>query len=102
MARRTGKRAVDRSEEIVGVVALEGEAAAAARGVPVDDGIRQAAGAAHNGDGAIPQGDHLRQAAGLALAGHQEEIGSGVDLPGEGGHKPAGKGHRCISRKNSS
>ena len=47
----------------------------------------------HNGNGAVPQGDHLRQAAGLALAGHQEEIGSGVDLPGKGGHKPAGKGH---------
>ena len=81
------------AQHVIGIVALEGKAAAAARGIPVDDGIRQAAGAAHNGDGAIPQGDHLGQAAGLALAGHQEEIGSGVDLPGKGGHKPAGKGH---------
>ncbi len=42
-------------------------------------GIRQAAGGAHDGHGAIAQAVHLVEPARLVTAGHQEHIGAGFD-----------------------
>ena len=66
----------------MGVVRLEGEAVAFAVAA-VADGVLEAAGLADDRDGAVAQRDHLGQAAGLALRGHQEEVGAGVDLSRE-------------------
>ena len=60
--------AVDGAEEIIGVVALEGKAAALTRfGIVGRDGVAQAAGRGDDGHGAVVHGDELGQAAGLGL-----------------------------------
>src|SRR4030042_230064 len=45
----------------------------------VADGVGQAAGVAHHGDGAVAQGDELAQAAGLEARGHEEQVAAAVD-----------------------
>ena len=72
--------ALDGSQEIVGIVALEGKAqAAVAVFIGRGNGIPQAAGGVYHGDSAVAHGVHLAQAAGFALGGHQVDIAAGVD-----------------------
>ena len=75
-----------RVEHILRVIRLEREAIALAVAA-VCDGILEAARLAHHRNRAVAQRDHLRKAAGLALAGHQENIGAGVNFPRELRHK---------------
>src|ERR1019366_9952311 len=51
--------------------------------IAIEDGVCQAADAAHDGNGAVFEGDHLGQATGLKQAGNDEHVGSGVDQVGE-------------------
>ena len=61
-------RAVDRAEEIIGVVALEGKAASlAGLAVVGRNGVTQAAGGGDDRHRAVAHGDQLRQAARLGL-----------------------------------
>ena len=71
-------------QHVMGIDIGEGEAVALA-GVAVVgmDGVLQTAGLADDRQGAVAQGDQLRQAAGLECGGHQEQIGSSVDLMGQ-------------------
>ena len=48
------------------------------------DGVVQAARLTHHGDSTVAAGDHLGETAGLGLGGHEEDIGGGVDLLGQG------------------
>ena len=71
-------------EEIVGIVALEGEAQTAlAVFIGGRHGILQAAGGVDHGNGAVTHGVHLAQAAGLGLGGHQVDVAAGVDPGGQ-------------------
>ena len=77
--------ALDRPKEIVGIVALEGEAQAVfAVFVHTGNGVPQAAGGMHHGHCAVTHGVHLAQAAGLALRRHQVDIAAGIDAGGQG------------------
>ena len=62
----------------MGVVIGKGKAIAIAI-AGVVDGVAQAAGLTHNGDGAITAGYHLSQAAGFGAGRHQEDIGTGIN-----------------------
>ena len=48
------------------------------------DRILEAARFADNGDGAVAQGDELAQAARFVPRRHEEHVGSGIDLMGQG------------------
>jgi len=66
----------------VGVVVGEAEAVAGpGAGVVGDDGVAQAAGLAHERQGAVAHGGELGEAAGLEERGHEEEVGGGVGAP---------------------
>ena len=70
----------------MGVVIGKGKAIAIAI-AGVVDGVAQAAGLTHNGDGAITAGYHLGQAAGFGAGRHQEDIGTGINALGQLGVK---------------
>ncbi len=53
------------------------------RVVGVEHGVRQAAGRAHDGHGAVLERDHLGQAARLEQAGHHDHLRAGIDQVGE-------------------
>ena len=73
------RRAEYRIAHLVAVKVAKREARALAGKLVVrDHGVLQAAGLAHNGQGAVAHGDDLRQAAGLKLRGHQEHVGSSI------------------------
>ena len=55
----------------------------AVRVVRVEDRVRQAAGVAHDGDGAVFEADHLGQAARFVGAGHENHVRAGVDEMGQ-------------------
>ena len=57
------------------------------------DGVLQAAGFAHDGQGAVAHGDHLRQAAGLEQGRHEEQIGARVHALGQRGVELDARGH---------
>ena len=79
-----GERAVDRGEEIVGVVALEGKAAAGLiRFVVGPDRILEPARGVDDRDGAHAHRDELRQAAGLGLRRHEIHVAARIDTGGE-------------------
>ena len=66
-------------EEVVGIVALEGEAQAALTVfITGRHGVLQAAGGVNHRHSAIAHGVHLAQAAGLALGGHQIDVCTGI------------------------
>ena len=64
----------------MGVVVGEGEAVALAGVLVVGlDRVLEAAGLAHDGQGAVAHGYHLGEAAGLKAAGHEQHVRAGVD-----------------------
>ncbi len=65
--------ALDAFRECLSRVLLKEKARCRSSGM-IDHGVRQSAGPADNGNGAVPQGDHLAQAAGLIERGHQEQV----------------------------
>ena len=72
--------ALDSTHEIVGVVALEGEAQAAfAVLIHGRNGILQTTGGVNNGYRAVTHSVHLAQTTGLGLGGHQVHICACVD-----------------------
>ena len=72
--------AFDSRQEIIGIVALEGEAQAAlAVLIAAGNGVLQAAGGMDHGHSAVAHGVHLAQAAGLGLAGHQIDVAAGIN-----------------------
>ena len=74
----------DHEQHVMGVIVEEAEAVASAGGFIVGKyRIPQAAGFAHDGQGAVAQGNHLAQAAGFKLGRHQEHIRTSVDPMGQ-------------------
>ncbi len=71
-------RALNRAEEVFGSFRVEGEAGRApggqGRGVGVDDGVGEPAGAAHQRQRAVAQGIELRQAARLEARRHDDAV----------------------------
>ena len=73
------RRAEDRVAHLVAVKVGKREARALTSELVVrNNGVLQATGLAHDGQGAVAHGDNLRQAAGLKLRRHQEHVGGGV------------------------
>lgn len=66
----------DRVGQVLGGVGVKAEAIAL---VAFAHGVVQAAGGAHDRDGAVAQRDQLAQAARLIARGHQERVAAGVD-----------------------
>ena len=48
------------------------------------DGVLQTAGFPDDRKGSVAHGDHLGQTAGLALGGHQQQVGAGINGHGQG------------------
>ena len=73
------RRAEHRVAHLVAVKVGKREARALTSELVVrNNGVLQATGLAHDGQGAVAHGDDLRQAAGLKLRRHQEHIGGSV------------------------
>ena len=79
---------------LVSVEVREREAGALAGELVIgDDGVLEAAGLAHHGQGAVAHGDDLREAAGLELGRHEEHVGAGVHALRERGVELDARAH---------
>ena len=79
-----GKAALQCAQEIVSVVALEGEAKTTLTViVHRGDGVSQSTGGMNHRDCTIAHGIHLAQSAGLGFGGHQVDVTAGIDSGGQ-------------------